>query len=159
MTLTTEELIDDESPLVEEVEEEEEEQSVDDKLHPNPIVNFEDIDEESNGGDDVETNEDEEEVLVAEDENTENDNDHDTHNATKGLAKVVRCPPGFQTDPDNLNRCLDIDECQLQLNDCTDDQECINEHGSYRCTDIQKHKEFCPLGFYYNSQTQGCEST
>lgn len=74
-------------------------------------------------------------------------------------SNAVRCPPGFQTDPGDLNRCMDIDECQLQLNDCTDDQECINEHGSYLCKDIpHRSKEVCPIGFHYNSQTKKCDS-
>lgn len=72
--------------------------------------------------------------------------------------KSVRCLPGFQTDPTNRNRCIDIDECQLQLNKCTEDQECINEHGSYHCKDNPKPKGLCPLGFHYNTQTQSCQS-
>uniref|UniRef100_A0ABI7ZME8 EGF-like domain-containing protein n=1 Tax=Felis catus TaxID=9685 RepID=A0ABI7ZME8_FELCA len=47
------------------------------------------------------------------------------------------CLPGYE--PDEQERCVDVDECAQALHDCRPSQECHNLPGSYQCT--------CPDGY------------
>ncbi|BFZ22810.1 hypothetical protein BsWGS_25849 [Bradybaena similaris] len=47
------------------------------------------------------------------------------------LSTAKSCNPGYQPDPSNPKRCIDIDECQQGSHNC--EQECYNRPGSYRC--------------------------
>lgn len=52
---------------------------------------------------------------------------------------------------------IDIDECALHSDECTKDEICVNEPGSYYCedpnyTDSQSEPEKeCPVGFKFNA--------
>ena len=41
-----------------------------------------------------------------------------------------------------MGSCLDINECELGLDDCAADAHCINRPGTYYCR--------CPIGMYGN---------
>ena len=46
-----------------------------------------------------------------------------------------KCLPGF--DGDGLDDCVDIDECSLDENICSDSyHKCLNTIGSYKCVCI-----------------------
>lgn len=61
----------------------------------------------------------------------------------KGLIYFFRCSHGFIAGPEH---CLDINECEDQP--CHPSAECINLHGSYRCT--------CPQGTAGDPVGSGC---
>ena len=47
------------------------------------------------------------------------------------------CDEGYEPDPNNVNRCLDVDECRMpSLHQCDvtlPNSQCINTPGSYKC--------------------------
>ena len=47
------------------------------------------------------------------------------------------CEDGYEPDPNNVNRCLDVDECRMpSLHQCDvtlPNSQCINTPGSYKC--------------------------
>ncbi|KAJ8038778.1 IgGFc-binding protein [Holothuria leucospilota] len=43
------------------------------------------------------------------------------------------CNSGYNLHPD-MYQCIDIDECVLQTDDCSDQADCSNTPGSYNCT-------------------------
>jgi hypothetical protein len=42
------------------------------------------------------------------------------------------CPNGFELDPDG-RRCIDIDECATDADDCDPSASCVNTTGGYEC--------------------------
>ena len=47
------------------------------------------------------------------------------------------CEDGYEPDPNNVNRCLDVDECRMpSIHQCDvtlPNSQCINTPGSYKC--------------------------
>uniref|UniRef100_A0AC35UCA7 Down syndrome cell adhesion molecule-like protein Dscam2 n=1 Tax=Rhabditophanes sp. KR3021 TaxID=114890 RepID=A0AC35UCA7_9BILA len=58
--------------------------------------------------------------------------------ATKAT-KLDNCPDGFLKIK---NKCVDIDECKLDVCNDSPDSECVNLPGSYECT-----ADACPVGY------------
>ena len=51
------------------------------------------------------------------------------------VAKCL-CNQGFQEDPNNVNNCIDVDECTTSAVHCDrrmENSECVNTIGSYKC--------------------------
>ncbi|XP_054280638.1 fibulin-1-like isoform X1 [Macrosteles quadrilineatus] len=57
------------------------------------------------------------------------------HCTDTGIAIECSCHSGFQLDTDNKS-CIDIDECALDQHDCSQDQECQNELGTFSCKQL-----------------------
>lgn len=64
------------------------------------------------------------------------------------------CPEGYDgdsvrgyglEDAQNQQVCTDIDECATGTDECSEQRECINTEGSYRCED-------CPAGYVNNGK-------
>jgi hypothetical protein len=66
-----------------------------------------------------------------------------SHRARRRRRRIIVGPGGFIADPEH---CLDINECEDQR--CHPSAECINLHGSYRCT--------CPRGTAGDPLGSGC---
>jgi hypothetical protein len=43
------------------------------------------------------------------------------------------CPGGYDTDPNNPNGCVDVDECSSGASECDEHASCHNREGSYDC--------------------------
>ncbi|KAK8406643.1 hypothetical protein O3P69_007314 [Scylla paramamosain] len=65
---------------------------------------------------------------------------------------VEECPEGFGFDLTS-RQCLDIDECNVGFDDCSQAEKCINTLGSYVC---QPHVR-CTAGFAPDSLTGECK--
>jgi len=61
------------------------------------------------------------------------------------LCKQCLCPEGFEVDPSDANKCIDIDECSLpnRQRPCDIHVGCKNLIGSFKCGT-------CPSGYYGN---------
>ncbi|RWS06923.1 hypothetical protein B4U79_08827 [Dinothrombium tinctorium] len=70
-----------------------------------------------------------------------------------------RCKPGFRLGEDEIS-CNDIDECWEGIDRCPVGQNCVNQQGSYTCTDNKQNQntsapsinEECPPGFKSSPQ-------
>ncbi|XP_072401961.1 uncharacterized protein [Diabrotica undecimpunctata] len=86
--------------------------------------------------------------------------DHDCTDT--GTAIKCSCREGYQLSEDNRT-CKDIDECALNIHDCTSIDDCINEIGSYSCYDpildneTIEYENKCPNGYQYNFEKQLCD--
>lgn len=49
------------------------------------------------------------------------------------------CPNGYQPDSEGLGTCVDINECENEMDDCLPSQECVNIPGGFHCK--------CPDGY------------
>jgi hypothetical protein len=49
-----------------------------------------------------------------------------------GIASCV-CPGGYDSDPNNPNGCVDVDECSSGASECDEHASCHNRDGSYDC--------------------------
>ena len=67
------------------------------------------------------------------------------------LVKETICPTGFKVDPLRLQRCIDINECLLNLHDCKSNQICFNTNGAFHCVNN------CKSGLELNKETLKCE--
>jgi hypothetical protein len=56
-------------------------------------------------------------------------------------AEEVRCLEGFFSDN---GKCIDVNECKLEMDECTENQACLNTKGSYLCIPLS-----CPKDFEY----------
>lgn len=65
------------------------------------------------------------------------------------------CPNGFKNDFLKPQKCVDIDECLLQLNDCKKNQYCLNTNGSFRCLNADLNT--CEFGLQYNYEIKKCD--
>ncbi|KAG0712253.1 Fibrillin-3 [Chionoecetes opilio] len=65
---------------------------------------------------------------------------------------VQECPEGFGFDL-TTRQCLDIDECNVGLDDCSQGEKCINTLGSYLC----QSRVRCSGGFAPDPITQECK--
>lgn len=64
-------------------------------------------------------------------------------------------------------RYTDIDECALNIHECTEAEECVNEEGGYFCNDPNFELESdlntdlldvrCPSGYKHNYTTKVCD--
>jgi hypothetical protein len=43
------------------------------------------------------------------------------------------CPPGFFDVHGNGRLCQEIDECEIEDDNCTEDEQCVNTAGSFLC--------------------------
>lgn len=79
--------------------------------------------------------------------------------------KVEECDEGYvEID----GSCEDIDECEMMIANCDDDEKCINEEGSYKCEriDCGESKKFrkgecidkdaCEPGYQFSNETNDC---
>ena len=57
-----------------------------------------------------------------------------------GQYKCV-CMGGYIALPGSPNECVDLDECTMDINDCSETEECVNTVGGYHC----KCKENCSV--------------
>lgn len=81
-----------------------------------------------------------------------------------GTMVKCSCRKGFELAADQRT-CKDIDECTLGTHDCSPQEECINNEGSFECydpnellqsgenTDLEK----CPEGYTFNAERQVCD--
>ena len=56
----------------------------------------------------------------------------------------IQCPTGFYLEQD---KCVDVNECDLGEDDCSEDQACLNTKGSYLCIPLS-----CPSHFILNEE-------
>lgn len=87
--------------------------------------------------------------------------DHDCIDT--GTAIKCSCREGFQLAQDSRT-CQDIDECTLNLHDCTETETCINEVGTYVCYDSPEfendtidYENKCPTGYKFNFEKGVCD--
>ncbi|XP_037942356.1 fibrillin-1-like [Teleopsis dalmanni] len=70
------------------------------------------------------------------------------------LNGINQCPVGYKRDI-LKNICVDVDECNIDLDICKHNQYCHNTIGSYRCLNIKP--KTCDSGYIYNSETKTCD--
>ena len=46
--------------------------------------------------------------------------------------KLLTCPAGYKPINNSKKACTDVDECKEQLHSCEENEQCINDIGSYR---------------------------
>ncbi|XP_076236207.1 uncharacterized protein LOC143180395 [Calliopsis andreniformis] len=73
------------------------------------------------------------------------------------------CLAGYKPSSDLKEACIDVDECKEQLHSCNENEQCINEIGSFRCESLneeslngdEKNRESRDYSYSreYNSQT------
>ena len=63
------------------------------------------------------------------------------------------CPTGYEVDP--IRGCVDINECELDLDNCPETHRCDNRLGSFACV----RSSNCGTGYIYNQDTDTCEDT
>jgi len=61
------------------------------------------------------------------------------------------CPSGYEIDA--TRGCVDINECELDLDNCPETHRCDNRLGSYACV----RSSNCGTGYIYNQDTDKCE--
>ncbi|XP_043527700.1 fibrillin-2-like [Frieseomelitta varia] len=54
--------------------------------------------------------------------------------------KLLTCPAGYKPINNSKEACIDVDECKEQLHSCEENEQCINDIGSYRCEPLN-HKD------------------
>jgi fibulin 1/2 len=64
----------------------------------------------------------------------------------------VSCLRGFYFNTQK-NQCLDINECDIENNGCSENQVCENRAGSYACVP----QEICRIGFSFDVTTLTCK--
>jgi hypothetical protein len=67
-------------------------------------------------------------------------------------ARMVSCPKGFHYNI-QTNQCLDINECGIENNGCSENQVCENRVGSYACVP----REICQIGFNFSIASLTCK--
>jgi fibulin 1/2 len=90
--------------------------------------------------------------------------DHDCIDT--GVAIQCSCRDGYELAKDKQT-CKDIDECALNIHECTEAEECVNEEGGYFCNDPNFELESdlntdlldvrCPSGYKHNYTTKVCD--
>ncbi|XP_021928590.1 fibulin-1 isoform X3 [Zootermopsis nevadensis] len=88
-----------------------------------------------------------------------------------------KCPPGYQYNKTTL-KCEDVNECDENHLKCTQEEDCVNTQGSFRCIrmlrpsstsvssttisptspeqSLPDSNQYCPAGFRYNAQRGRC---
>ncbi|XP_017758004.1 PREDICTED: fibrillin-3-like [Eufriesea mexicana] len=69
----------------------------------------------------------------------------------------LNCPAGFKPMKDIEEACIDVDECKEQLHSCEENEQCINDIGSYRCEVKQENANI--TGKQENTQTYSYRTT
>ena len=81
-----------------------------------------------------------------------------------GQYKCV-CMGGYIALPGSPNECVDLDECTMDINDCSDTEECVNTVGGYFCKCKEgtskvagacRERDECALGLHTCDENASC---
>ncbi|KAK4871917.1 hypothetical protein RN001_016041 [Aquatica leii] len=79
-----------------------------------------------------------------------------------GVAIKCSCFEGYKLATDKKT-CKDIDECALDLDDCGENEVCVNLDGDYECQEAEagsqqvNFNDKCPEGYKFNGQLMVCD--
>ncbi|XP_066157952.1 fibulin-1-like [Euwallacea fornicatus] len=77
-----------------------------------------------------------------------------------GTAIECSCRKGYELHTDKKS-CKDIDECALGIHECTTNEICENDDGTYFCfstnLDGEEDANRCPIGHRFNAETSVCD--
>ena len=72
---------------------------------------------------------------------------------------------GYIALPGSPNECVDLDECTMDINDCSDTEECVNTVGGYHCKCKEgtskvagacRERDECALGLHTCDENASC---
>ena len=77
------------------------------------------------------------------------------YNDSSGSTPSTPCPEGYRFF---LINCIDVDECEENLHNCSREQVCVNTEGSFHCDhwDSSGQALICPRGYRIDPQTEIC---